>query len=50
MQTDPTGQKFITITPIAIVVAEPATFALLAGGLGLFLSVAAINQTRKPAS
>ncbi len=45
VQTDPTGQKFIEITPIAIVAApEPTTLLLLGGGLGIMLIVTAINR------
>jgi hypothetical protein len=33
VQTDPTGQRFIVITPIAIVVPEPSTLLLLIGAL-----------------
>jgi hypothetical protein len=50
VQTDPTGQKFIEITPIAIVAAPEPTTVLLLGGLGVLLVVTAINQARKPAS
>lgn len=50
VQTDPTGQKFIAITPIAIVAtSEPATFLLLGGSLGVLLIATAINRGRKPA-
>jgi hypothetical protein len=49
VQTDPTGQRFIEITPIAIVAAsEPMTILLLGGGLGALLIVTAINRARKP--
>ncbi|HEU0154717.1 MAG TPA: hypothetical protein VFQ82_01510 [Stellaceae bacterium] len=47
VQTDPTGQRFIEITPIAIVAAsEPATLLLLGAGLGGLLIAAAAK--RKP--
>jgi len=40
VQTDSTGQRFIQITPIAIVAApEPATLLLLGGALGALLIV-----------
>ena len=51
VQTDPTGQRFIEITPIAIVaVPEPTTFLLLGGALGVLLIATAINRPRKPAA
>jgi hypothetical protein len=49
VQTDPTGQNFIEITPIAIVASEPTTLLLLGGSLGMLLIVTAINRARKPA-
>jgi len=49
VQTDPTGQRFIEITPIAIVAApEPTTLLLLGGSLGVLLIVTAVNRARKP--
>ena len=51
VQTDPTGQRFIEITPIAIVaVPEPTTFLLLGGALGVLLIATAINPPRKPSA
>jgi len=51
VQTDPTGQKFIRITPIAIVaIPEPTTLLLLGSSLGVLLIATAINRMRKPAS
>jgi hypothetical protein len=50
VQTDPTGQKFIEITPIAIVAAsEPTTLLLLSGSLGMLLIVTGVKRVRKPA-
>jgi hypothetical protein len=50
VQTDPTGHKFIQITPIAIVAAsEPTTLLLLSGSLSLLLIATAINRVWKPA-
>ena len=47
VQTDPTGQKFIQITPIAIVAtSEPTTLLLLGGSLGMLLIATAINRVR----
>lgn len=49
VQTDLTGQRFIEITPIAIVAAsEPTTLLLLGGSLGVLLIVTAVNRARKP--
>ena len=51
VQTGPTGQKFIQITPIAIVAtSEPATLLLLGSSLGVLLIATAINRMRKLAS
>jgi hypothetical protein len=51
VQTGPTGQKFIQITPIAIVAtSEPATLLLLSGSLGVLLIATAINRMRRLAS
>jgi hypothetical protein len=51
VQTDPSGQRFIEITPIAIVaVPEPATLLLLGGALGVLLIATAINRPREPAA
>lgn len=51
MQTGPTGQKFIQITPITIVAtSEPTTLLLLGGSLGLLLIATAIDRMRKLAS
>ena len=51
VQTDPTGQRFITITPIAIVATpEPTTFGLLAGSLAVLLVFATVNRKRKSVS
>jgi hypothetical protein len=48
VQTGPTGQKFIQITPIAIVAtSEPATLLLLGSSLGVLLIATAINRMRK---
>jgi len=48
VQTGPTGQRFIQITPIAIVAApEPTTLLLLGSGLGLLLIATAIDRMRK---
>jgi hypothetical protein len=56
VQTDPTGQKFIDITPITIVgsepaiVSEPTTLLPLGGSLGMLLIAAAVNRTQKSTS
>jgi hypothetical protein len=49
VQTDPMGQRFITITPIAIVAAsEPATLPLLAGGLTALFIITASKRAQLP--
>jgi hypothetical protein len=47
VQTDPSGQKFVDITPIAVVAYEPSTLPLLGGNLGMLLILIAINRLRK---
>ena len=48
VQTDPSGQRFIEITPIAIVaVPEPTTFLIFGGALGMLLIATAINRPTK---
>jgi hypothetical protein len=49
VQTDPLGQKFIEITPIAIVAAEPPTLLLLGTTLALVIVISTIGRARKPA-
>lgn len=50
VQTGPSGQKFIQITPIAIVaISEPATLLLLGSSLGMLLIATAISWYCKAA-
>jgi hypothetical protein len=48
VQTDPSGQKFIEITPIAIVAAEPPALWLLGTTLALLMVVSMIGRAREP--
>jgi hypothetical protein len=48
VQTDPSGQEFIEITPIAIVATEPPTLWLLGATLALLIVVSTIGRAREP--
>jgi len=48
VQTDTSGEKFIQITPIAIVATEPPTL-LLGATLALVIVISTIGRARKPA-